>query len=338
MTAPTTTAHAQQYLEAVARELADLPVEERTDLLEDLAMHLAALDQEDDDRPYAVRLGRPSEYAAELRSAAGLPERTSSLTVGHADAMQRIVQLGRRGVESAAAREIWRFLPQLRPAWWVMRGYLIVLLPNLIDPDGVRDFPVPAPAGSHLLGVVLVVLAIVGSVALGRRRLPKSAAAVVIAGNLVLAFGALVVLDMVPGRLERVVFVSSPASLDPFASPLRSRYGPVTDIYPYAADGTPLEGVLLFDQDGRPLHVAQQKWFADRCGRVLSQPRAADGVPVPYSYPQQYVLDPQGRTLDGLPAGPGQCQATRPRPAAPLPTFGPPNPLGAAPPADVATN
>ncbi|HWG94036.1 MAG TPA: hypothetical protein VNU66_07435 [Mycobacteriales bacterium] len=73
MTAPTTSPAAQRYLAEVAGELADLPVEERADLLEDLALHLAALDAEGDVRPVGVRLGTPAAYAAELRAAAGLP-------------------------------------------------------------------------------------------------------------------------------------------------------------------------------------------------------------------------------------------------------------------------
>ena len=66
---------AQDFLGAVERELADLPAEDRSALLEDLALHLEALTTEDDDRPLAVRLGSPAAYAADLRAAAGLPAR-----------------------------------------------------------------------------------------------------------------------------------------------------------------------------------------------------------------------------------------------------------------------
>jgi hypothetical protein len=112
------------------------------------------------------------------------------------------------------------------------------------------------------------------------------------------------------------------------AYPLLSRYGPVTDVLPYAADGTPLTGVLLFDQDGRPLHVGRQEWWADGCVRVLQQPLAADGVPVAFSYPQAYVLDPAGLDRFGTPVSAGQCSAGLPRPAVPLPVFPAPPPGG----------
>ena len=78
MTAPTTTPAAEQYLTEVERELADLPADERAELLEDLAMHLAALQEEPDDRSLTERLGSSASYAAELRSAAGLPVRAGN--------------------------------------------------------------------------------------------------------------------------------------------------------------------------------------------------------------------------------------------------------------------
>jgi hypothetical protein len=103
--------------------------------------------------------------------------------------------------------------------------------------------------------------------------------------------------------------------------PLMSRYGPVTDVLPYSADGTPLEGVLLFDQDGRPLQVGFQIWWEDGCPRVLDHPLAEDGVPVSFSFPQSYVLDPDwARAFAGADNVPG-CVPDPPRPEVPLPVF-----------------
>ena len=114
------------------------------------------------------------------------------------------------------------------------------------------------------------------------------------------------------------------------AYPLISRYGPVTDVLPYAADGTPLDGVLLYDQDGRPLKVGLQQWWADECVRGLGQPRAADGVPVPNSYPQSYELIGLDVDIHTVPLAPGQCATDLPRPDVPLPTF-PAEPTAPAP-------
>ncbi|MCU1619492.1 MAG: hypothetical protein JWR41_1498 [Modestobacter sp.] len=321
MSAPASSARtweAEDYLAAVGHELADLPADERSALLEDLASHLGSLAAEDDDRPLVIRLGSPSAYAEELRSAAGLPPRATARTEG------RLARLRGEAARVAAhplGAELSRFLVELRPGWWVLRGYLVVAVPCLAA--GEWDFPVPRPLGSPALGLLVVVVAVVASVALGRRRLPRPATVLVNAAGALLALAACVmvaersyVVHDGDGYAEAAVYDRAVGEY-----PLVSRYGPVTDVLPYAADGTPLTGVLLFDQDGRPLHVGRQEWWADDCVRVLQQPLAADGVPVSFSYPQAYVLDPTGLDRFGAPVSAGQCRAELPRPQVPLPVF-----------------
>jgi hypothetical protein len=334
--APNAVRQAQDYLAAVEHELADLPVDDRSALLEDLALHLDALAAEDDDRPIAVRLGPAAAYAADLRSAAGLPARGAGgsppAIAGLQEWLDRIRATPAARRVEPAARATQRLLNELRPAWWVLRGYLLVLVPCVLTYDSVRDFPVPAPLGSNELGLLLVVAAVVASVALGRRRLPRVLAVGVVLGGAWLAVMAVALWQdasssgMTRGYESQAVFQLAPEPASDLY-PLLSRYGPVTDVLPYAADGTPLEGVLLFDQDGRPLQVGFQQWWADNCARVLDQPRAADGVAVPYSFPQSYVLDPAGADLDGIPVSPGMCVSEMPRPDVPLPVF----PAAAAP-------
>ena len=138
---------------------------------------------------------------------------------------------------------------------------------------------------------------------------------------MVAAAAALHLRDDIRGGLSAAAWAPAPPTATE-EYPLMSRYGPVTDVFPYAADGTPLEGVLLYDQDGRPLKVGFQEWWADQCARVLDQPEAADGVPVPYSYPQAYELDPAGVDISrSIPRPAGSCLAEVPRPDVPLPTF-----------------
>jgi hypothetical protein len=288
MTAPTTTPAAEQYLADVERELADLPAEERSELLEDLGMHLAALQEEADERPLSARLGSPAEYAAELRAAADLPPRRmdSADETGVAGVTRAIRRTAAAVGGSRAVAEVRSFVPQLRPAWWVLRGYLVVAVPCLRRLDGSRDFPVPAPNGSHVLGVVLVVAAVLMSIAVGRRRLPHAAVVAVLLVDVAVLFAAAQVMHDVRARTTAAPVASHVFEPDPFRdSPLITRHGPVTDILPFSADGTPLSGVLLYDQDGRGLVSGQQRWFADQCRRLLTQPRAADGTPVPFSYP-----------------------------------------------------
>lgn len=318
MTAPATSADAQAYLAAVRAELADLAEPDRYELLEDLAMHLAAIEEERDERPLQVRLGPAAAYAEELRVAAGLPPRPRS---DHGVAGQ-LRSIALRTRQTRWLREATAFVPQLLPAWWVARGYLLVLLPALVRVTSARDFPVPAPAGSHALGLLLVAVAVVLSVLIGRRRLPRLVVPLVLVVDVVLAVVALDVLASAPERLTvhetRVV-----AAANPFAeSPLMTGHGPVTDIYPYTLDGKPLTDVLLYDQDGRPLETGRQLWWRDHCRRVLAQPKAVDGIPVPQVYPKHYELDPAAVTLSGLPIAPGQCTVVT-RPVVAVPTLAP---------------
>ena len=306
MTAPVTSPSAQAYLAAVKAELADLPADERTELLEDLELHLDSVEAEGGDLPLTARLGPAADYAAELRAAAGLPTREPAPR-RRGPRVRRIAALL---VGSAALRETRAFLPTLAPAWWVLRGYLIVLLPCLRQPAGARDFPVPAPGGSHALGVAAVVAAVVVSVALGRRRLPRPVTFLVWVIDAVLAVAAFGTLQEAPRRLAtHSVQVVRPAQDPAFQfSPLITEHGPVTDIYPYATDGTPLHDVLLYDQDGRPMQTGKQLWWPDGCRRVLVPPLALDGGPVPFAYPQHYVLDRATVDLSGNPVDNRQCK------------------------------
>ena len=332
------TQQAHDYLSAVERELDDLPAEERTALVEDLAQHLEALGAEDDDRPVAVRLGDPIAYAADLRSAAGLPARSTGprvrteglrvrwTTLLATPAAQRVLP---------ALRELRRLLRELRPAWWVLRGYLLVFVASAAEVDGASDFPFPMPFGNPVLGLLLVVAAVAGSVALGRRALPRPLNLVLALGGGILVLLSLAIWaaasDPYPDGTSPYAMPYGPATEQAIGEyPLLSRYGPVTDVFPYAADGTPLEGVLLYDQDGRPLQVGYQEWWPDSCVRGLEQPPAADGVPVPNSFPQNYELLGLDVDIHTAPLAPGQCRAEVPRPDVPLPVF-PPSPVEIAP-------
>jgi hypothetical protein len=166
-------------------------------------------------------------------------------------------------------------------------------------------------------------------VLLGRRKVPQAVGVTVAAAGvlLVLASAAVAhgVYDDLRGKVHADAWAPGP-EVPSETHPLLSRYGPVTDVFPYAADGTPLEGVLLYDQDGRPLHVGFQAWWADGCLRTLEQPRAADGVPVPNSFPQSYELAPGDVGVTGVHMAPGICVKDLRRPAVPLPVFPKPAP------------
>ena len=317
MTTATTTTEAQAFLAAVGRELDDLPDEERAGLLEDLSSHLSELSGQPEEVPLGIRLGPPAEYAAELRSAAGLPPRPQG---GSAPPRLRrslsdvLARSAAAGLATRARRHPWSrqalaLLAELRPAWWVLRGYLVVALPALWWVNANDDFPLPTIFGSGILGAMAVIAAVVASVRVGRRRLAQGGRPLVLVLDVALALGALSLLAQSGLRTQ-------PVHHDPSSAwsgyELESRYGPVTNIYPYTAQGEPLEDVLLFDQDGRPLRAELQQWWPDQCRRIPDHPRAADGVAVPWAYPYSYV--PAEGTASA------RCDSA-PAPSVPLPTF-----------------
>lgn len=322
----TMTPDGEAYLAAVRDELDDLPEEERADLLEDLSLHLAELsssaNRDDDAPPLDVRLGPPARYAAELRSAAGLPPRVTPRPAGAPDTRRLRDALASSGTGrrvTAAWRHPWAvqarsFVPELRPAWWVLRGYLVVALPALWSADGVDDFPIPTVLGSDVVGAAAVIAAVLVSVHLARGPVGPGARRAIRAADVLLALAGLALLAQAESRISvnHAHFDSqAPRSSHELSSP----HGPVTNIYPYGPDGSPLEDVLLFDQDGRPLRSATQEWWPDGCQRGVDHPQAADGVGVEFAYPKRYAV------VNGSPMAP--CAATPARPPVPLPVFSP---------------
>ena len=157
-------------------------------------------------------------------------------------------------------RAVAGFLPELRPAWWVLRGYLAVqavavALTPLFNGGGF-SFPVPRPFGSAPLGLLATVTAVAGSVWLGRRGPGGTGRrALLIAGNAVLAVLAVAMLAEL-GAGEASGDLYQPDQVMTFAGPvsgLRSDGREITNIFPFDAGGRPLKDVYLIDQDGQPI-------------------------------------------------------------------------------------
>ena len=125
MTAPTTTTEAAGYLASVEHELADLPADERSELLDDLAMHLQELEEEHDDRPLEVRLGTGGHLRRRAADRRGAARRAPCHGAGRAERLSAVLSAWS---QHRWVAEVRAFLPELRPAWWVLRGYLVVLL------------------------------------------------------------------------------------------------------------------------------------------------------------------------------------------------------------------
>ncbi|MGC4786623.1 HAAS signaling domain-containing protein [Micromonospora sp. DT178] len=242
------------YAARVRAALADLPPAHRDELTEDLPEHLAEVAAEADGS-LVDRLGEPEAYAAELRAAAGVGAATTGgrrnrrLGVAvdrfRARAHRWDVQLG-PPLGYATASE---FLRLLRPAWWVLRGYLAAMLVTVVttgDTFGV----LPELNGSLLAGLVLLAGSVLASIWLGHHTpgLTRPKRRMLHAGTAVLVFFGLIGLADVNGRVGSGDLGYEQISID-------DRYDHIRDVFVYDREGRLVEDVRLFDQNGDPIRL-----------------------------------------------------------------------------------
>ena len=86
---------------------------------------------------------------------------------------------------------------------------------------------------------------------------------------------------------------------------LRSGRDVVRNVYAYDADGQPLQGVQLFDQQGRPIAVAPQSSMGDGPDRQVTCPWFNGTTPLFNVFPLPQRTQPHGTCLaDPSKAGP----------------------------------
>jgi hypothetical protein len=263
------------YAASVRNALSDLPSGQANVLLEDLEDHLTEI-AADAGGPLTELLGPPEQYAQELRTAYGVAQ-VNTWRQGPA---LRDLQLARAWVAGSDwYREVRAFLPELRPAWWVLRGYLAALILAAAFSRGYGLGPIPNPTTKRGLAEILAAgVAIWLSVRIGRRsrNLPEGARFLAVSANVLIAFVALVVL----GNMHSFAYSEIIGTATPEQQPLNAAFaaGPLTNIYPYSLDGKQLTNVLLYDQDGRPITVAKSE-------AQTSYPIGADGKAITNAYP-----------------------------------------------------
>jgi hypothetical protein len=289
-----------RYLDALAAELDDLPPDERTALLDDLREHLAEVAA--DNGGSLATLPPAVEYAAEMRAAAGLaPPRRRRYTPS-------IPASVRRARDTKLWRETVAFLPQLRPAWWVLRGYIVaVAVSYALTGELHRGFPYLD--GQLAVALVLLVLAVYASVLVGQRtRSAPRVRGIVIAANLAIAVVGL----RAAAELHEVQYfyvdTAAGSTFEP-VGPMQNPNGEdITNLYAYDTSGRLLRDVLLYDQAGRPVTVPHAPG-----GDLASQcPVDRNGAPVANAYP----LTQRQRTWDPVT---GAERWTRVRPPAVTP-------------------
>jgi hypothetical protein len=300
------------FAASVRATLSDLPSDQAEVLLEDLEDHLREIAAEADG-PLSERLGPPEQYAQELRAAYGAAQGERRKDPAFHDLHRGVARV--KG--SAWYRELRAFLPELRPAWWVLRAYLLVLILTAAFSPGYNLRPIPNPFSTRgLLEIVVALFAIVLSVRLGRRNRPLARGGRLLANgaNVAIAVLALPVLISMGTFPYAAVMTYAGQSVN---QPLTTPDGLVTNIYAYSKDGKPLTDVLLYDQEGRPLMLGKD------IGDVTSDyPVGADGLPITNAYPlnQRHLNgDPVTTPRVALPPWPATSPAASPS-ASPSPS------------------
>jgi hypothetical protein len=244
------------YVEAVRAALAGLPETTRNELLEDLPEHLAEV-AADGIGTLTDRLGPPSVYAAELLASAGFvggfPDPPPSVD---RYAELREITLHRLRVVDAQVGPLFgyarasEFLTLLRPAWWVLRGYLAAMvIAWLLDDSGQPIGLLPRIGGSEVVALLLLSASVLASIWLGRRSLrlatwPRYALWAGSAVLVLVAMGGFLSADSSTrgSYFSDVNYESNP-------------YGHVQDVFVYDDQGRLIEGARLFDQDGQPIRL-----------------------------------------------------------------------------------
>ncbi len=246
MSSATLPAAAAAYLAALARELADLPADERAELLEEVEASLV----EAGDDPVA-RLGSPARFAAELRASAGLPPAAPRQAPPREPLWQRLKRDPRTRAALSVARE-------LAPIWWVARAALLLMLLT----TGVQSTYggiLPRLTGHPGLDVLICALPFAASIAIGlagrRRALPlrplRVAADLALVACLALVPGQV---NDIRGRATQIVYATAEPARQ---AGLTASGVAVTNVYPYDARGRLLHDVRLYDQNGAPLDVGR---------------------------------------------------------------------------------
>ena len=274
MTTPTAVPpEVTEYLAAVRAALDDLPATERDDLLAEVEPSLLDAASETGGN-VSVRLGPAEDFAAELRTAAGLqaPARWPARE-------PRLLVKARRLARDPRVHELGR----LAPIWWVVRAYLLVAALALAAGASwsLRYVFVP-----HLdtawLGILAIAAAVVLSIWIGLRT--RRAKPLVVLGNLVLLGLAIPVLSHFRHHQPPVQVVTL-AMFEPTHG-LTLNGVPVGNIYPFNRKGRLLHDVLLYTGSGAPLDAPGAAIDPQR--RVL---RTTSGKQVLNAYPIRY-FDP----------------------------------------------
>jgi hypothetical protein len=288
----------EQYAQAVRDALAGHP--DRDELLDDLDDHLAEIAAESD-MPLEQRLGTPSAYAEELVAAyGGRPGRSSRRRAWAREFRDRLTGHSVYGSTRS-------FLRELRPGWWVLRGYVAAMVIISTLSSYMRLVP------ENPADLLVVAGGVLASVWYGRRTkgrlLVGAAIGVNVLATVALFGGVVSVAKWNPRSLEAQDAAMASMSVAGGQTPFQDE---TYNIIPYSKDGKPLTDVYLYNQDGKPVITSPEGW-----GYTVNK---ACGEPVLNRYPlalvaelQEPQYDPNG---EEIPATPAPCPSESASPSA----------------------
>jgi hypothetical protein len=291
----TITERVRDFVAAVGEHFLDLPDAERHELLTDLEQHFTELAAEAPD-VLEAELADSAAYAAELRAGAGIGEkskgsgRVARLRRGARDRVRAVLDHPRTA-------PLHEYLPMLRPAWWIVRAWALVVVVALLFQGGTEWWPrhILIP-GRNLVGLVALMAAVAVSVRAGMAGTDQGRVwriANRVAGFAV-AVVAWVALTAAPGQ---TIYVESyPYESPPHGLLTHSDGEGITNLYVYDAEGRLLEDVFVYDGSGRPVEIGPE---TDDYYGIRSEPQIdADGRIVANVYPiVQYVSDGEGALI-----------------------------------------
>ena len=296
-------------------------------------------------------LGDAQAYADELRAAAGLPLRPSRKPRGRRLAVRRIGEswptAANRLLDSVRGRwlewattawrgPVWDLLVVVRPAWWLLRAWVAVQLMDILT--GPWESPTLIPSlGVDGLGAVLVLALAVPSVLVGLGRwwpgtaLTSSVAAriVVLAVNSAAVIGAVGWIDFPASNVTVPRQFVQEGGHRP-ATVLRVGGERLCNIQAYGAQGNPLIGVQLYDQDGRPINLRCEAPYGglQTYPWLLGSERRWNVFPLPERRQAYPGMRADAYDSERPPAFPQSDAATVPEVTNPLGPDAPPEPIG----------
>lgn len=291
------------YVDRVRHHLSDIDGEELDDLIHDLELHLREVRAETD-QPFTTVIGTPENYAAELRQTAGFgagppttgydPGRVARLEARVA----RFFQARLDSLESYTwGRAFVDFLPELRPGWWVARGYLLaVLIGWMTSPSPIGPLGIPSFGGSAVAGLITTPILIVLSVRWGRRRYRGFKKVAVLAAGVIAVLTGLALTGRISDNSNDAMYYEPVGEY--WHEPEQDWTILPANIYAYLPDGTPLDEVMLFNEVGDPVDLPEVG-FSERLGSTFEAPPVTiDGRGVPNLYPRKLSIPNLDPTSD----------------------------------------